>query len=203
VSGHPLTSFEGTIKRFTNYTTNGLATLENGTQITIAGMLASVRRRITKNDKQMAFATLEDLEGSVDLVILSETLKTYSDMLQEGNIVWIKGAISNGQRDQTSVRVDEILTMDALRGKYITSVHVTLPQEMISESILKSLKDVCSGNKGECALFLHVKAPRYNDIVVQAHPDTKVAPTDVFIADMERIAGENSIWFDTIRSDYA
>jgi DNA polymerase-3 subunit alpha len=203
VSGHPLTSFEGTIKRFTNYTTRGLVTLENGTQITIAGMLTSVRRRITKNDKQMAFATLEDLEGSIDLVIFSEALKTCSEALQDGNIVWIKGAISNGQRDQTSIRVDEILTMDALRGKYITSVHVTLSQDTINESILKSLKDVCSGNKGECALFLHVKTPRYNEIVVQAHPDTKVAPTDVFIADMERIAGENSIWFDTIRSDYA
>ena len=202
VSGHPLNSFEGIIKRFTNYSTRGLAELENGTQITVAGMLTSVRRRITKNDKQMAFATLEDLEGMVDLVIFSETLKNCSEILQEGNIVWIKGVISNGQREQISVRVDEILTIDALKEKYITSVHIILPQERVSESALRSLKDICNCNKGECTLFLHIKTPKYGDIVVQAHPDTKVAPTNALVANIERIAGENSIWFDTIRSDY-
>jgi DNA polymerase-3 subunit alpha len=205
VSGHPLASSEGLIKRFANYTTRNLTDLENGAPITIAGMITSLRKRITKNEKQMAFATLEDLEGSADLVIFSETLKNYNETLQEGKIVWVKGAIANGQkeRDQSCIRVDEVLSLDALKEKYISSVHVVLPQSLMDSSILNTLKGICHDNKGDCALFLHIKTPRYNDIIIQANPDTKVAPTDTLISEIERISGENSVWFDANRTDYA
>jgi DNA polymerase-3 subunit alpha len=203
VSGHPLASSEALIKRFANFTTRKLIELENGIPITIAGIITELRKRITKNDKQMAFATLEDLEGSADLVIFSETLKNYSEALQEGKIVWVKGAIANGQkeREQACIRVDEVLSLDALKEKYISSVHVTLLQNMLDSSILNTLKGICNGNKGDCTLFLHVKTPRYNDIIIQANPDTKVAPTDTLIAEIERISGENSVWFDATHSE--
>jgi DNA polymerase-3 subunit alpha len=203
ISGHPLTSSEGIIKRFANHTTSSLFELENGTPVTIAGMITDLRKRTTKTDKQMAFATLDDLEGSADLVIFSEALKNCGDTLQDGQIVWVKGAISNGQkeREQPSVRVDEVLSIDALKEKYITAVHVVLPQNVLDSLLLNTFKNICQGNKGDCTLFLHVKTQTYKDIVIQANPDTKVAPSDVFISEIERIAGENSIWFDATRSD--
>lgn len=202
MSGHPLTSFEDIINKFTNATTQNMSKFENGTPVTIAGMITSLRKRMTKNDKQMAFATLEDLEGIADLVVFSEALANCGDMLQEGSIIWVKGAIANGQkeREQPCVRADEILSMDALKGKYVNSVHVSL--EQVNSSILESLKDVCSAYKGDCSLFLHIKTLRYNDIMIQANPDTKVAPTDIFINEIERIAGEKSVWLDATHSDF-
>jgi DNA polymerase-3 subunit alpha len=204
MSGHPLTSFEDIISKFANATTRSMATLENSTPVTFAGMITSFRKHTTKTQKQMAFATIEDLEGTADLIVFSEALENCGEMLQEGSIIWAKGVISNGQkeREQPCVRADEILSMDALKEKYVTSVHVTLPQDTLDSSVLKTLKDICSTNKGDCTLFLHIKTPRYKDIIIQANPDTKVAPTDALIAEIEHIAGEKSVWLDASRSDF-
>ena len=199
VSGHPLVRYEGMIQEYTNASTATLNNHENGQPITIAGMITRVRYHTTKNNKRMAFASMEDLEGTVDLVIFSEALEKYSDAIQEGNIVWVKGGIGNGQvdRDTPSVRVDEILSIDKARERLTTSVHVHLSPNSVESSTLKSLKDIFSANEGDCALFLHFQTDRYKEVVVQANPDTEVAPTDELIAQVERIVGERSVRFSS------
>ena len=158
-------------------------------------MITSVRHHTTKNDKRMAFASMEDLEGTVDLVIFSEALEKYSDAIQEGNIVWVKGDTGNGQaeRETISIRVDEILPIEEARKKLTNSFHVHLPKKMIESSTLQSLKDIFSVNKGDCTLFLHFQTDRYKEVIIQANPDTNVAPTDELILQIEQIVGENSV----------
>jgi DNA polymerase-3 subunit alpha len=207
ISGHPLASYEGLIREYTNASTATLSDFDSGSQVTVAGMVSSVRQHTTKNDKQMAFATLEDLEGTVDLVIFSETLAKCSAVIQEGNIIWAKGTIGNGRGDarfnrgeNLSIRVEEILSLDDARQRFTTSFHVYLPSSVLEPSILKSLKDVCSANKGDCILFLHLKTSQYAEVVVQANPDTKVAPTDSLISQIEQIVGEHSVQLSSSRA---
>jgi len=196
ISGHPLARYEGMIKGCTNASTATLAGLDSGSEVTIAGMIVSVRYHTDRNDKQMAFATLEDLEGRADLVIFSGTLANCSSALQEGGIVWVKGTIGNSQGDweNPSIRAEDILSLDDARQRFTKSLHIRLPS-VIESSTLKSLKDICSINKGDCTLFLHLKTSRYNEVVVEANPGTKVAPTDALISQIEQIVGEHSIWF--------
>jgi len=195
ISGHPMASCENMIKRYTNASSSKLDTLDNGSEVTVAGMVVDVRHRTTKNDKQMAFATLEDLEGNLELVIFSEALEKCFSVLQEGNIVWVKGAISNnnGDRDNPSIRADEVLSLDEARQKLTNSLHVHLSSTSLEPSVLESLKEACSSNKGSCSLFLHLKTPQYNEVIIRANPDTNVAPTEVLISQIEKIVGEHSV----------
>lgn len=196
VSGHPLVRYESMIKEFANATTSTLNEIEIGNQVTLMGMINSVKYHTTKNDKQMAFATLEDMEGTTDLVIFTEALEKYGKSMSEGNIVWVKGAISNGQsdRENVSIRVDELLSLDEARSKFAKSLHVNLFSERIEKTILSSLKDICLNNKGECSLFLHLNIPQCNEVVVQANPDVKVSPTDELILKIEQLIGDNCVW---------
>ena len=202
VSGHPLIRYEGMVKEYTNASTVTLADLESGSEVTIAGMITGVRHHTDRKDRPMAFATLEDLDGTVDLVIFDKTLANCSPAIQEGNIVWVKGAVSppQGDRRDYGIRVDEILSLDEARQKLTTSLHVHLPSTVLESSVLKSLKDTCSANKGSCTLFLHIKTAQYNEVVVQANPDMKVAPTDALISQMEQILGERSVWLGSSRA---
>jgi len=196
ISGHPLSRCKQLIEEYTNATSSTFEDIENGEPITIGGMIASVRNHTTKNDKQMAFVTLEDLEGTVDLVVFSEALESCSNAIQEGNIVWVKGHTGNGQRSRevASILVDEILSLDDARQRFTTSIHVRLPSTMLESSALESLKSVFSENKGGCNLFLHFKTPQYDEVVIQANPDTKLSPTEATISRIEQILGERSVW---------
>jgi DNA polymerase-3 subunit alpha len=196
ISGHPLARYEDMIRSYTNASIATLADLESGSKVTAAGMVVSVRQHTTRNDKQMAFATLEDLEGTADLVIFSEVLEKCSAAIQEGSIVWVKGAIGNGQgdRENPSIRVDEVLSLDDARKRFTDSVHIYLTSDALEPSTLKSIKDVCLVNKGGCALFLHLKASRYDEVVIQANPETNVSPSEALISQIEQILGGRSVW---------
>jgi DNA polymerase-3 subunit alpha len=196
ISGHPLLRCEQLIKEYTNASSSTFEDIEDGEPITICGMVASIRNHTTKNDKRMAFVTLEDLEGTVDLVVFSEALESCSDAIQEGNIVWVKGHTGNGKRarENISILVDEILSLDDARQKFSTSVHVRLPLTMLESSALESLKGVFADNKGGCNLFLHFQTSQYDEVVIQANPDTKVSPTEVLISQVEKMVGEQCVW---------
>ncbi len=131
------------------------------------------------------------------LVSLMGCIKSKSvvEFIQEGNIVWVKGDAGNGRedRDTPSIRVDEILTIDEARKKLTSSFHVHIPPKLVESSTLGSLKEVFSANKGDCTLFLHFKTDQYEEVVVQAHSDTNVAPTDELILQIEQIVGEQSV----------
>lgn len=196
ISGHPLMRYEDMIDEYANASTTTLNDREIGESVTVAGMILSVRHHTTKNDKQMAFVTMEDLEGTVDLVIFAEALEKSNGAIQEGSIVLVKGNTSSGNgqinADTTSVLVDEILSIDEARQKLTSALHVHLSGSVESPT-LKSLRDVFLGNKGECTLYLHFKTPQYNEVVIQANPEIKVAPTEELIVQIERITGEKSV----------
>ncbi len=196
ISGHPLSRCEQLIKEYTNASSSTFEDIEDGEPITIGGMIASIRNHTTRNDKQMAFVTLEDLEGTVDLVVFSEALESCSDAIQEGSIVWVKGHTGNGKsaRENISILVDEVLSLDAARQRFSTSVHVRLPMTMLESSALESLKGVFADNKGGCNLFLHFKTSQYDEVVIQANPDTKVSPTEALISQVEKMVGEQCVW---------
>ena len=200
ISGHPLARYGDMIKEFTNASTSSLHEAlneeDNEGKVTLVGMINSVRYHIAKNDKQMAFATLEDLEGTTDLVIFAEALEKYANAISEGNIVWVKGVAGNGngERENISIRVEDLLTLDEARRKFAKSFHIKLSSELIEQSILKSLKDACLNSKGECAIFLHLETSQSREVVVQANPDVKVLPTDDLILKIERIVGDNCVW---------
>lgn len=199
ISGHPLKKYEWIIERFTNSSRGKLDSLENGSQVTIIGMISSVRRRITKTDKHMAFVTLEDLDGDIDLLVFAEVLDRCSDKLIEGNIVWVKGVISNLQSEQENpcIRAGEILLIDELKERTIKSVHVQLDSSLVETSLLTSLRDVCISNKGNCPLFLHVRTSNCNEVIIRANPEISVRPSEPFVEAVERLIGEKCIWFSS------
>ncbi|MBD3183499.1 DNA polymerase III subunit alpha [Candidatus Poribacteria bacterium] len=202
ISGHPLMRYDDIIKEYTNANTTNLDDFESEDKISLAGMINSIRYHTTKNDKQMAFVSLEDLDGVVDLVIFAEALEKCSSSLEDGKIVWVRGSLGNGQpeRETHSIIVEELLCMEEAKRKFTDSLHVHLKSEAIETSLLESLKSMCLSYKGNCDLYLHFKTPQYGEVVVQANPDTRVAPSDELISQIEQLFGERSVWLGSSKA---
>ncbi len=82
---------------------------EDGQEVKIAGIITSVKKKIyKKNNKIMAFVTIEDLNGSVEIIIFEPTFLKYQDKLLEENIIMIKGRLSIREDDNTKIVAQEI-----------------------------------------------------------------------------------------------
>ena len=92
VTSHPLYEFEEALRGKT-ITSEQLAELREGTAVCVAGVLAELKKRFTKNGEAMLTARLQDLKGSCELVVFPKAYKVHSDVLQDGALlcVWGKG----------------------------------------------------------------------------------------------------------------
>ncbi len=102
VSGHPLEEYEAFWKKYVTSATSaflideetGAVTLENGSNATIGGIIASKKIKYTKHDKVMAFLQLEDLAGSVEVIVFPQNYEKYSHLLVPDNKVFIRGRVA-------------------------------------------------------------------------------------------------------------
>ncbi len=102
LSGHPLEEYEARWrKNITNVTTDfvrdeetGEARVAEGASVMIGGMIAGKTVKYTKNNKTMAFLTIEDLYGTVKIIVFPRDYERYSRLLKDDANVFIRGRVS-------------------------------------------------------------------------------------------------------------
>ncbi len=125
VSGHPLDKYRKQLEQKSTATTldivsaadeliegniNQPATksFQDGDMVTIGGIIAAKKTKTTKTNRMMAFVTLEDLYGSIEIIIFPKTLEKYDKYVTEDNVVVIKGRISMREEEEPKILCEEI-----------------------------------------------------------------------------------------------
>ncbi len=109
VSDHPLSTVMDSIKQHVTHLAQELAEADHHERVRVAGIVNKIRHHQTKNGKPMAFASIEDIQGTIDLVIFPRTWQKYGDLVGFDEIIAIRGKV-DAKGGEPKVLVDEILT---------------------------------------------------------------------------------------------
>ncbi len=120
ISGHPLEEYESFWrKNITAITSDFIVDEEtreckvhDGEQVWIGGMISSRKVKTTKTNKMMAFITLEDLVGSVEVIIFPRDYDKSKDKLTEENKVFIRGRVSVDEEESGKLVCERIVSFD-------------------------------------------------------------------------------------------
>ena len=102
---------------------------EDGQQVKIAGIITSVKKKYTKNNKIMAFVTIEDLYGSAEIIVFEPTYMKAQNVLVEENIVMINGRLSIREDDATKIVANEIKNFGENKPNMLTINITNLTEE--------------------------------------------------------------------------
>lgn len=127
VSGHPLSDYEEVLRKkinctsldFINYSEESQqqqSKLEDGKRISIGGIITEKRVKYTKNQKSMAFVKIEDLNGTIEVVLFSTIYEKYSHLLEEESIVLIKGRVSISDEQNIKVVASEVIPLETIEN---------------------------------------------------------------------------------------
>mgnify|MGYP004495764345 FL=1 len=92
----------------------------DGQDVKIAGIITSVKKKYTKNNKIMAFVTLEDLYGTAEIIVFEPTYLKSQDILIEENIVSIDGRLSIREDEETKIVARDIKNFEENKKKLLT-----------------------------------------------------------------------------------
>lgn len=154
ISGHPLEKYREQIAKQANINTlqirefeqlsqaeienpelldnrENFKLLQDGQFVKFAGIITSIKKKYTKNNKIMAFATLEDLYGSIEVIIFENCYLQCSNELIDENIVLVEGRLSIREDENTKIVAREIKKFEDTKSKslYINITNLTENQK--------------------------------------------------------------------------
>lgn len=146
ISGHPLDDYVELINRMSS--TNSNRIMEEYSMNTnlimrnlrVAGIIKSKRILITKNKKMMAFATLEDILGQIDLVIFPNVYGKYMDIIVEENVVLVEGHIQASEIEEPKILVDSISLLKDYEDELKSVKKLYLSLRSKESNLLNSVK---------------------------------------------------------------
>src|SRR5579884_236553 len=177
VTGHPLTPFAPILQKYALHTTNALAALPNRTVTRIGGLIGAVQQGISKkNNKPYAMVTLEDLEGSVQILCFNENYDKYRNLLVVNKAILVVGEINNGE-DKPKIFPQEIMPLEDAPKKYTKQVHFRLHSAHLKPENIESIHELASAHPGKCPLFLCFQMPGGEIVFIETHEKFSVAPS--------------------------
>lgn len=123
LTDHPLSEYAETIEKLSTISCDALqqevgegeenqlkdSSLKDGMSVTICGMIAGKRTLITKSNKMMAFVNLEDLYGTVEVVVFPNVYDRVAHLIEADKVVAIRGTLNFKEDEEPKILADEIL----------------------------------------------------------------------------------------------
>lgn len=109
ISDHPLNEYQATLAKIVSYFSGQLGEANHEEKVRMAGLITGVRPYTTKTGKPMGFAALEDIQGTVELVLFPKTWEASREKLTVGQIVIVEGKVDQGSTPP-KILVDTIKT---------------------------------------------------------------------------------------------
>ncbi|MGH3736869.1 MAG: DNA polymerase III subunit alpha [Micromonosporaceae bacterium] len=149
VSDHPLLGVEQALAAAADMPVSQLSdeSVTDGAQVTIAGILSGVSRRVTKQGRSWASASLEDLEGAVEVLFFPNTYELVGSYIAEDAIVAVKGRVDR-REDVPRLIAADLSLPDLAVGADARPVVLSLPAARVVPQLVDKLKDVLTSHPG-------------------------------------------------------
>lgn len=113
LSGHPMSRYKLHSQKLHCAEISSILSEDNtiykdNQRVVILGLISSVKKKITKSDSTMAFLTLEDTTGGIEVIVFPKTLAEKPSMFFEGNIILLRGRISMREDEETKIVCESV-----------------------------------------------------------------------------------------------
>ncbi|MDH7499134.1 MAG: DNA polymerase III subunit alpha [candidate division NC10 bacterium] len=192
LSGHPLRDFEARIRSSATCSIGDLPAVRDRERVKICGMVGNIKRINTKNGDQMAFLSLEDLSGSVEVVVFPEVyLQTLSFLAKDAPLL-VTGTVDVTE-EAVKVLAQEISPLAEEGKKEFSRVDLYLGDCDSSAHLLDSLREILHRHAGELPVFLHFGSGQGKETVIAAGDRFLVQMDEGLQADLEALLGKGCV----------
>jgi len=177
VTGHPLTPFVPLLEKYALTNTAGLAQLPNRSMTRIGGLIAAVQHGVSKkSNKPYAMVTLEDLQGTVQVLCMNENYDKNRELLQLNKAIMVVGEVNTGD-DKPKLFPQEMMPLEDAPRKYTKQVHFRLNTGRLAPEDLAGAQELALSHAGKCPLFLCLTLPAGEIVFVECHEKFSVLPS--------------------------
>ncbi len=196
LTGHPLDRHRSALKRFSSGTVQGIGKLEEGAEVTLGGMIASVRQVLIKQGRnagqKMAILRFEDHTGSIEAVVFSELFAQLKDKIAPDRVVFLKGTVDQ-RREPASLRVGSLIELEQAAMTLSRRLTLEVDSGEGLDLVIPALHRVLRAHPGPLPVFFSLRTKDFGSVVVQAGDEFRVASTKPLVDELSRLLGTERV----------
>ena len=197
ISGHPLLEHADDLEEFTTVTFEEGQELTKNDTVLVGGMITKIVRRYDKRNREMAFFDLDCLGGHAEVVVFSDCYKSYGNLINDGDVVFVKGKLSDTS-DFSDLKIlsEEIISVENVRDRLSQCLNIKFDSGKVETSDIDELMEISVSNPGSCKLLFHLPnmdSPK--PLKVLAH-NISVSNNALFIKNLRKKYGKDNVWID-------
>jgi len=193
VSDHPLHGIEHALAQVADQTVAGLYADErnDGAVVSVGGLITAVQRKTTKQGSPWAIITLEDLAGSVDVMVFPQVYQASATALAEDAVIVVRGRLDRSDEDGLRLIALEI-TLPDLSDAQTGPLRLTLPASRCVPALVDRLKGILAANPGTTEVHLHLTGGA-KTTVLRLDDHLRVSPTAALVSDLKALLGPSCL----------
>ena len=192
ITGHPLTKYDMMLTKFKARKTTALEHLPDRSDIVIGGILRSMKKKNVKSTGDlMAYLTLEDDEGSVEVIVFPELYKNSVHVLRKDMLLLVKGTIDKDEKG-VRVRAREVLNLEDAGKVNLKRMDISIDDSPGSRENLRSIKDLVIQYPGDCQLFLKIRLGKSQTLIATGF---NIRPDNILLNRLEDMVGRGAVTF--------
>ncbi|MBF0215971.1 MAG: DNA polymerase III subunit alpha [Candidatus Omnitrophica bacterium] len=196
ISRHPLKAYEKILDAYSTCNTSELARCTEGQRVLVGGMLSKVKITVTKaKGEKMAIARIEDLYGSVSVLIFPNSYRESSKMIIEDSVLFIDGRLKISGEEEPKIIAEKIIPIENIKELFTKSVLVKLTTVGLEKLQMMKIKGVIQQHRGKIPIYIDLCTPEGRKVRLSTGEDIFVTPTDNFLQDMEKLVGAGNVKF--------
>ena len=196
LSGHPLDEYVETLKKFTSHTTVDFPTSEeeaaspdkvqDGQKVVLGGIITAISVKTTKRNDKMAFITLEDTYGSIEIILFPKSYAEYEAILKEEEIVTVAGRAQISPEEKNKIVCDKLTLYSELEA--MSYDPATLWLKIEDDSQITAINTIISNCKGRDNVVI------YNaETKKKYRSDNAVKAEGRAIEELKKLLGEKNV----------
>ena len=192
ITAHPLTRYEATLNTLATATTAGLLELSDGKEVTICGIIAAVKSMLTKKGDRMAYITVEDLQGTAEVIVFPDLFKTAASLIAPERLVRVRGLIDRGDKG-TKIRGSKIEPLAEVQTQSIKHIRIRLTDRPEVREQLPRLLDIFKRHPGGTTISMLFRTDGALEAETAPLPNLTVTPSEYFLEDVEEVLGKGAL----------
>jgi DNA polymerase-3 subunit alpha len=167
LSSHPLAEVKEALRTRVDCSLTSLSDKQDGSWVTVGGIVTEFKRHKSKNGSLMSFATLDDVEGQVEMLVMGKAYEASHEFLAADAIVIVRGRLDHKGRGDTKLVAqevelfqpteDEVAKARAVRERENGPLRLHIEASVFGVSVVEELKTILGHFPGDSEVMLVMK----------------------------------------------
>ncbi|MGC9422141.1 DNA polymerase III subunit alpha [Vibrio sp.] len=194
LTGHPINQYLKELNKYTSCRLNDATPTRRDQSLTVAGLVIAARVMTTKRGNRIGIMTLDDRSGRMEVMLYSDALDRYAELLEKDKILVVSGQVSfDDFNGGLKMSAREVMDLGSAREKYARSLSLAIEQSQIDEQFFERFSQILEPHRaGTVPVNVYYQRSDARARLTLG-TEWRVTPSDTLLDELQQLLGKDQV----------